>query len=128
MQDVKRKCVCGMAQIVLIRTRAAGCREWPVLSVDSSAVRDARRGLLSPLLFACYVNDLPDAVRSDFLLFADDFKLYTRIDSFDDVRDLQADTDRLCQWSTAWQLKLNPAKCSVLSLTLRKSPSLALTR
>ena len=51
-------------------------------------------GLLSPLLFACYVNDLPDAVRSDCLLFADDFKLYARIDSFNDVRDLQADVTR----------------------------------
>ena len=92
------------------------CSAWtPVLS-------GTPEGLLSPLLFACYVNDLPDAVRSDCLLFADDFKLYTRIDSFDDVRDLQADIDRLCQWSTAWQMNLNPAKCSVLSLTLRKKP------
>ena len=61
-------------------------------------------------------------VRSDSLLFADDFKLYARIDSLDDVRDLQGDINRLCQWSAAWQLKLNPSKCKALSLTLRTKP------
>ena len=79
-------------------------------------------GLLSPLLFACYVNDLSDVVRSDCLLFADDFKLYVRIDSFSEVHSLQADIDALCRWSAAWQLSLNPAKCKVLSLTLRTKP------
>ena len=31
--------------------------------------------------FCLHVNDLPDVVRSDSILFADDFKLYARIDS-----------------------------------------------
>ena len=93
------------------------CSEW--VHVPSGTPEG---GLLSPLLFACYVNDLPNVIKSDCLLFADDFKLYARVDSFDDVRNLQADIDRLCQWSTTWQLRLNPAKCKTLSLTLRTKP------
>ena len=93
------------------------CSAWAPVSSGAP-----EGGLLSPLLFACYVNDLPDVVRSDSLLFADDFKLYARIDSLDDVRDLQGDINRLCQWSAAWQLKLNPSKCKALSLTLRTKP------
>ena len=82
------------------------CSAW--IPVPSGAPEE---GLLSPLLFACFVNDLPSVVRSKCLLFADDFKLYARVDSLNDVRHQQADVDALCQQSAAWLLKLNPAKC-----------------
>ena len=95
------------------------CSAWaPVLSGTPEG------GVLSSLLFSCYVNDLPDVIRSKCLLFADDFKLYARVDSLEDVHSLQTDLDRLCQWSAAWQLKLNPSKCKILSLTLRTKPTI----
>ena len=40
--------------------------------------------LLSPLLFARYINDLPDAVSCNCLMFADDVKLYHRIERQED--------------------------------------------
>ena len=36
-------------------------------------------GVLSPLLFACFVTDLPGAIQVD--MFADYVKMYGRIDS-----------------------------------------------
>ena len=79
-------------------------------------------GLLSPLLFACFVNDLPETLDVDTLLFADDVKMYRQVNSNDDVRYLQTQLDKLCCWSEKWGLKLNPTKCKVLSLTLRRAP------
>ena len=30
--------------------------------------------------------------------------------------------DRLCRWSESWGLSLNPSKCKILTLSLRRSP------
>jgi len=53
--------------------------------------------VLGPLLFAIYVNDLPDNVKSSLLLFADDTKLYHTIRSYSDVQQLQEGIDALYQ-------------------------------
>lgn len=79
-------------------------------------------GILSPLLFVCFINDLPLAIQTDSLLFADDVKLYCRVDSDGDVSHLQHQLDALCEWSEAWGLTLNPLKCKVLTLSLRRKP------
>ena len=34
-------------------------------------------GLISPMLFACFVNDLPGVIQAEMLMFTDDMKLYT---------------------------------------------------
>ena len=41
---------------------------------------------LSPLLFALFINDLPDAVRADSVMFADDVKLYRPVDKCAECR------------------------------------------
>ena len=51
-------------------------------------------------------------------------KLLRRIRSPDDALSLQTDLDNLSAWSTVWKLKLNPAKCKVITFTLRKKPVL----
>ena len=82
-------------------------------------------GLLSPLLFACFINDLPECVQADCLMFADDVKLYCKVDSTADSDFLQQQLDNLSQWSMRWQLKLNPAKCKVMTITLRRVPTIS---
>lgn len=77
--------------------------------------------LLSPLLFACFINDLPDVVHSKCLMFADDVKLYHRISCQEDCAFLQSQLDALCHWSKLWGMSLNPGKCKVLSFTLRRN-------
>ena len=68
-------------------------------------------GGLSPLLFALYINDLPDQINSPCFMFADDVKIYRNITCAGDADLLQEDLNRLCRWSHTWKLNLNPTKC-----------------
>jgi len=95
------------------------CSEWT--QVRSGTPEGS---LLSPLLFALFVNDLPDKIRTNCLLFADDVKLYHEISSSHDSKLLQDDLDQLCQWSGDWKLQLNPAKCKAFTITLKRKPVL----
>ena len=81
--------------------------------------------ILGPLLFTCYVADLPQHLETSSLSYADDVKIYHRIKSPIDIQNLQADLDRLALWSKTWLLKLNPSKCTSITFTLRTSPHLA---
>ena len=49
--------------------------------------------VLGPLLFILYVNDIPDLIESNVRMFADDTKIYSVIQSFDDHLRLQSDVD-----------------------------------
>ena len=80
--------------------------------------------ILGPLLFTCFVADLPKHVKTSCLSYADDVKIFHRISSTADAHALQADLDRLSLWSKTWHLKLNPAKCKTITFTLRSSPHL----
>ena len=79
-------------------------------------------GLLSPLLFAMYINDLSADIKSPCLMFADDVKIYRKITCTDDTDLLQEDLNRLCKWSQVWKLTLNPTKCKSFRMSLKKSP------
>ena len=81
-------------------------------------------GVISALLFALFINDLPDEVSSGVLLFADDAKLYRKISNNSDADALQADLDNLCRWSQKWKLKLNSSKCKSFRMTLKTKPTL----
>ena len=79
-------------------------------------------GLLSPLLFAMYINDLSDQIKSPCLMFAEDVKINRKINCTTDVVLLQEDLSRLCRWSQIWKLNLNATKCKSFRMTLKKSP------
>lgn len=67
---------------------------------------------LGPLLFILFVNDLWSCFEhSQFLLFADDLKLYMEVSSSDDCLRLQSDIDRLASWCSANGMDLNASKC-----------------
>ena len=72
--------------------------------------------VLGPVLFLCYINDLPEnVVYSKTLLFADDTKIYIQINSPDDIINLQADINNITKWCTKWQMQLNCNKCKVIN-------------
>jgi len=70
--------------------------------------------VLGPLLFLLFVNDLPDQVINDILMFADDTKVWARIEKIEDSVSLQEDLNRLLEWSEDWLLRFNPEKCKVM--------------
>jgi hypothetical protein len=72
--------------------------------------------VLGPLLFILYINDLPDEIVSEILLFADDSKLFRPIKSIEDCIILQKDVYKLQDWSDTWQVKFNLKKCCALRL------------
>ena len=71
---------------------------------------------MGPLLFAIYVNDLPLIVSSNFLMFADDLKLYRSITQPLDTTLLQHDVNTLFHWTQTWLLNLSIPKCYVMSV------------
>ena len=58
--------------------------------------------LLGPLLFLCYINDLPNNLQSSVRLFADDCVIYREIQNEFDSNVLQEDLDTLGKWETNW--------------------------
>ena len=72
--------------------------------------------VLGPTLFNIFVNDIPECVSSNLLLFADDGKLHRHISSLADCSALQADLNNLQEWASTWQLRFHPDKCKVLRI------------
>lgn len=74
---------------------------------------------LGPLLFSIFINDLPSILTSENLLFADDLKIYRKINAVTDCVLLQNDLVRLESWCNENKLYLNISKCKVCSFTLK---------
>ena len=72
--------------------------------------------VLGPVLFVCYINDMPDVVTSLIFIYADDTKIVRKISTEDDRRELQGDLNDLIGWTRPWQLKFNAAKCKVMHI------------
>ena len=70
--------------------------------------------VLAPLLFLCFINDLPNNIMSSVKLYADDVILYSSIDSEEDCHNLQHDLHTLEKWSTDWNMPFNIQKCEFL--------------
>ena len=51
--------------------------------------------VLGALLFLCYINDMPENIKSSIRLYADDALLYREIHFLEDSRILQEDINRL---------------------------------
>ena len=66
--------------------------------------------VLGPLLFLCFINDLPDQVKSRVRLFADDCLLYHAIRNIQDQIDLQKDLKALEQWAETWGMCFNASE------------------
>ena len=73
-----------------------------------------------PILFVIYINDIINNLNSQAHLFADDMKLYRRINNDTDYNVLQSDINKSDEWTRLWLLKLNPEKCKCMTLSINK--------
>ena len=55
-------------------------------------------------VFLIYINDLDDSITSNVLKFADDTKLFRKVNTDGDKQHLQNDLDRLVKWSEKWEI------------------------
>ena len=65
-----------------------------------------------------YINDLDYHIFIKVLTFADDTKVFRKYSVTNDTvkQSLQADLDKLLQWSDKWQLLLNFDKCKCIHI------------
>ncbi|KAK3109083.1 hypothetical protein FSP39_022693 [Pinctada imbricata] len=78
--------------------------------------------VLGPVLFLTYINDLPEQVKSQVRLFADDTVVYITICKRGDSAQLQEDLHNLETWEKAWDMEFNPSKCQVIRVSTSRNP------
>ena len=70
--------------------------------------------VLGPLLFLIYTNDLDDNIANNVLKFADDAKVFRKVNTDGDKQHLPKDLDKLMKWSEKWQMLFNFGECNCL--------------
>ena len=70
--------------------------------------------VLGPLLFVAFINDLPGLMTTNCKLFADDTKLYSKVDTLVDQEKLQEDLNSCLDWAKDNNMVFHPDKCKVI--------------
>ena len=83
------------------------------INVKSSVVQGS---VLGPMCFNIFMNDMEKGLTSYVSKFADDTKVVHRIRHEEDSKNLQADLDKLYEWTRKWQMGFNIDKCSVIHI------------
>ena len=86
--------------------------------------------ILGPTLFLIYINDLPDRLICDLVIYADDTTLYSSLDEKANseeqrlalAKSLESDLSRISDWGNEWQISLNSEKTKVLSTNRYVNP------
>ena len=102
----------GRSQRVCLEGMAS---EWVISGVSQGSVLDP--------LFLIYIKHLDEGIKSLILKFADDTKIFRKIVSDEDSRQLQNDLDLLLQWAEDWQMTFNIEKCKVMHIGNRNLSS-----
>lgn len=79
--------------------------------------------VLAPILFLLFINDLPTNIKEKIKLFADDCVLYREINSTEDHVALNSALQDVSCWCRKWQMSLNANKCTILSVSRKKTRS-----
>ena len=70
--------------------------------------------ILVPLLFLIYINDLPNELKSNAKLFADDTSLFTIVkDKTESANILSNNLSEISKWAYDWKMLFNPDPCKI---------------
>ncbi|BHF78394.1 hypothetical protein SprV_0602150700 [Sparganum proliferum] len=86
------------------QTVHVGGQQSTEVAVESGVPQDS---VLGPTLFIIYINDCVSELDCGVAMFADDIKLWSVIRTANDEEHLQANLNRLQQWSKDWLLPFN---------------------
>ena len=107
----------------MIESFPDGRKQKVIINGVSSDPRNVTSGIpqgsvLGPILFVLHINDLPDVIKHGSIrfLFADDTKIYHRINCTQDCEDLQEDIKAMQLWSEKWLLCFHPGKCKCMRI------------
>ena len=76
-------------------------------------------GVLSPLLFAIFINSITLPLTSSYHLYADDLQIYTQApfsNLSNAIATINSDLKSISDWSSSYGLKVNPAKSQTIVL------------
>ena len=107
-----------------IRLFIKGRRQRIVVNGKKSSWHDVISGVpqgsvIGPLLFLLFINDIPNKIKCNIQLFADDAKIFKTVKNEEDHQDLAKDLDNLENWARPLQMRFNMGKCKVLHLGRR---------
>jgi hypothetical protein len=78
---------------------------------------------MSPVLFILFINDVARVFEDvNFLVFADDVKIYKTVNSLDDCLELQRNLNGFGIWCKKNGLSVNVKKCSVIRFHRKRNP------
>lgn len=87
-------------------------------SLEITALSGVPQGsILGPLFFNIFINDIVRDLQVECLLYADDLKLFTRINNKQDCLRLQSALHKISDWCTLNNLPLNAAKCNAMTFS-----------
>ena len=98
----------------LLESYLSGRLQRVVLNGQTSSWRSVLAGvskgsILGPLLFLIYINDLPNELKSNVKLFADDTSLFTIVkDKNESANTLNNDLMLISKWAYNWKMLFNP--------------------
>ena len=70
--------------------------------------------VLRPMLFVIYINELPEFVTNRVKLHADDSKIISIVNNWEDALLVQEDLGSVSKWTNDWRIQLNTKNCKVL--------------
>ena len=85
-------------------------------SSDSAKITSGipQGSVLGPILFLIFINDLPDVILSFIRLFADDAKLFVRVNTIMQGLTVQVNLDNSVVWAKLWKMNYHFKKCKYL--------------
>ena len=98
----------------LLENYLSGRFQRVVLNGQTSSWRPVLAGvpqgsIMGPLLFLIYINDLPNELKSNVKLFADDTSLFTVVkDKNESTNILNNDLQSIYTWAYNWKMLFNP--------------------